>query len=53
MKNQYDKKKKNLPKILINFMEINKKIFFFFSNEKSIYDKKEKSYKNTHKFHEN
>ena len=28
MKNQYDKKKKNLSKILLNFMKIHEKKFF-------------------------
>ena len=50
MKNQYESKK-NLSKILINFMKIYKKKF---SNEKSIHDsKKEKSFENTHKLHKN
>ena len=50
MKNQYHSKKKNLSKILINCMKIDKKKI---SHEKSIYDKQGKSFENTHKIHEN
>ena len=45
------KKKKNFPKILTNFIKIHKQKFF---QMKYLYmTKKEKSFKNTHKFHKN
>ena len=50
IKNQYDlKKKKNLPKILINFMKIHKKNFLQMKNQ--YMTQKKKSFENTHKLH--
>ena len=45
------KKKKNLPKILINFMKMNEKKNFQMKNQ--YMTKKEKSFENTHKLHKN